>query len=131
MFELHFRRFLLMPSVAFPHRSTRRNAPFNNRWLAKEFLERPRSAIVARQAAYCERCGACNRKPPSDELCEIVLDRTLNLTARIGIGRCHHDFFRSALQDLLRAEHAGTHPNKAARILKLQNGIASLPRKLP
>ncbi len=120
-----------MPAVAFPRRATTRNAPFNNAWLAKEFLDRPNSAINARQSAHGECCGACNREPPSDELCEVVLDTTSNLTACIGIGRCHFDFFRSALENLLVAELVGTHPNKTARVLKLQNAIALLPRKLP
>jgi hypothetical protein len=120
-----------MPAVAFPRRATPRNAPYNNRWLAQEFLNRPNSIINARQPAHNERCGCCNRKPPSDELCEVVLDMNSNLTARIGIGRCHFSFFRSALEDLLIAERAGTHPNKLARIMKLTNAIAALPRKLP
>jgi hypothetical protein len=119
-----------MPAVVFPRRATTRNAPFNNAWLAKEYLGRPKSAINARQPAQGERCGCCNRKPPSDELCEVVLDTTSNLTANIGIGRCHFDFFRSALEALLVAEIAGAHAIKAARILKLRNAIAALPREL-
>jgi hypothetical protein len=119
-----------MPAVAFPRRATTRNAPFNNAWLAKEYLDRPYSAINARQPAHGDRCGCCNVRPRSDELCEIVLDMTTNLTAKIGIGRCHFDFFRSTLESLLVAEIAGAHANKAARVLKLQKAIAALPRKL-
>src|SRR4051794_12300659 len=119
-----------MPAVAFPMPATTRNAPFNNTWLAREYLDRPNSNINARQSAHGERCGACNREPPSDELCEIILDTTSNLTARIGIGRCHFDFFRSALRNLLAAELAGDHPNKTARLLKLRNAIATLTRTL-
>ena len=34
-----------MPAVTFPHRATTCNAPFNNAWLAQEFLNRRNSAI--------------------------------------------------------------------------------------
>jgi hypothetical protein len=119
-----------MPLATFPHRPTTRNSPVNLAWLAQEYLDRPNSAINARQSAGGGRCGACNRKPPSGELCEVVLDTTTNLVARIGIGRCHFDFFRAALEDLLPAERRRHHANKAVRILKLETAIAALPLNL-
>jgi hypothetical protein len=120
-----------MPLVTFPRRATTRNAPLNNSWLAREYLNRPGSSINGRKSVHSDRCGCCNRKPPSDDLCEVILDPTSNLIARIGIGRCHFDFFRSSLVDLLNAERRGHHPNKAARILKLQAAINALLWKLP
>lgn len=120
-----------MPAVTFPHDPTPRNAPANNAWLAKEYLDCPNTAINGRQPAHGGRCGCCNRKPESDELCEVILDTASSLVANIGIGRCHHDFFRSTLEDLLIAERRGHHANKVARILKLEAAVAALPRKLP
>jgi len=68
--------------------------------------------------------------PPSDELCEILLDPTSNQYARIGIGRCHFEFFREELDKLLQAERNGNHPDKGTRIARLEAGIAALPRSL-
>ncbi len=111
--------------VTFPYPAIRANAKLNNRWLAKQFLERSLSYIRGRRLAEGCRCQACNRKP-RNELCEVVLDPNENLIARIGIGRCHFDFFRGAIEELLVEERNGNHANREARICKLETAIQSL-----
>lgn len=106
-----------------------KNAPVLNALLARDFLDRPRSYIRGRKRCN-ERCRCCDRNPPSGYLCEIVLDYATNEVARIGIGRCHHDFFCAALADLLAEEFRGAHPQRRQRMKKLRRAIRKLPRKL-
>lgn len=120
-----------MPNYVPPLAPTNRNAPFNNDSLAQEYRDRPFARIHARRSAHQGRCMCCNRRPPSNELCEIILDPASGLIARIGIGRCHFSFFRGSLERFLAAEIAGRHPQRRRRIRHLRGAIRRLPRKLP
>jgi hypothetical protein len=118
-----------MPHSPPPNRPTVDNAPANNGHYARQLLTNPRARINGRRPANGARCSACNRKPPSNELCEIVLDPATNLTAMVGIGRCHHAYLRSALEQILLTVLAGPRPRRR-QVRRLQRLIRDLPQKM-
>ena len=119
-----------MPHSPPPNPPSVHNAPANNLHYARQLFGNRRARINGRRPANGHRCSACNRKPPSNELCEIVIDPATNLTAMVGIGRCHYAYLRSGLEQFLLAELAGTHPRRQQRVRRLRRMIWDLPRNL-
>jgi hypothetical protein len=119
-----------MPLLPPPNKPTVDHAPDNNLYYARQLLANRGSRIPGRRPANGLRCSACNRKPPSNELCEIIIDPVSNLTAMIGIGRCHHAYLRSGLEHLLAIERVGRHRWKRQRVRRLRRLIRDLPRNL-
>ena len=115
-----------MPVVTLPYRQTVRNAAINAMEAAKLSLNHRNSRVCGCGAAEGLRCSICGRKPPSDQLFEIILDPVADTKLRIGIGRCHGHHFAAALRELLRQERAGRHPDRDARIQHLESILQQL-----
>ena len=118
-----------MPIATPPFPATVYNAAANNRWVAEQIRDNPNSDVNGRTRTGA-RCTCCSRKPPSGELCEVVIDSATNLVVQVGVGVCHYHLLRAELVRLLASERAGTHPQKAQRISRIQNAISKLPRTL-
>ena len=115
-----------MPVVTLAYRRTVRNAPLNGMEAAKLILNHRNARVCGRSAAEALRCCMCGRKPPSDQLFEIILDPVADTKLRIGVGRCHGHHLAAALRDLLRQERAGRRPDLYDRIRHLESMIQQL-----
>lgn len=115
-----------MPLIDLPHRPTVNNAPANADELAKLLRDSSGVQYNGRQSAEGGRCKMCGRKPPSDELYEIVLDPGQDDRVLIGIGRCHAHHLVAAVRRLLAAEERGQHPNRQVRIRRLREALRHL-----
>jgi len=97
-----------MPLIDLPHPPTVHNAPANAAAIAMHML---RDAVNIRFNGRVKvdggRCMMCGRKPPSDELIEIVLDSSQDSRVQIGIGRCYSHHLGTAVRRLLAIEGEG------------------------
>lgn len=112
-----------MPIIDLPHRPTVNNAPANADELATLLRDSADVQYNDRQSAEGGRCKMCGRKPPSDELYEIVLDPGQDERIRIGIGRCHAHHLVAAVRRLLAAEERGQHADRQVRMRRLQEAL--------
>ena len=115
-----------MPVIDLPHRPTVNNAPANADELAELLRDSSSVGYNGPRSAEGGRCKMCGRKPPSDELYEIVLDPDQDQRVRIGIGRCHAHHVAAAVRRLLAAEERGQHPGREDRIRRLRDALRHL-----
>ena len=66
-----------MPVVTLPYPRTVRNAPLNAAEAAKLILNHRNARVCWPSGAEGLRCCMCGRKPPSDQLFEIIVSAAL------------------------------------------------------
>ena len=116
-----------MTIVTLPLPRTKENAPGNAKAVAqliRDAVNPP--AYPGPSPANGDTCTMCGTTPPSGQLNKIVIDTAANTGVMIGIDVCTHEHLGPALHDLLARERAGTHPNKASRVQRLQDAITAL-----